>query len=768
MLTKTWLSSPAIYAKAAIAAVTVFFMGMSFFPVLANMHLVKEDIHPPYMLQKLSEIGLAMASPLFADAFLDWIIRNKINDSQWRVIGALLVPNILMIISCHEASSETELHVCIIYFGFITRYLSLVGNIMVHNFRHDFKKYIYLLIAFKSTVMVLLLISVFSNIFTPWVTELHIALGCIDFVLCILLIQSAREHANSASNDELFIIHATALIGVIMFEWIFLLSTSSTYHSLVRENSRPLFGMTLVGFAVMILAILMPNKLGVQIAEELNNRLERRKDFVRYVSHEVRSPLNAVCVGLHLLSQDIRLLTSSPDVLNVMDDILHSCSDAVSILDGLLMFSRLDSGREVLQQEQVQASPFVPNIFAGLSEEAKQAGVTLRVKYPNGLERFTLNIDKNKILVVVRNLIMSAVRMSPPHGAVDVTVSLAATWTDDSQSLSSSTNSTDEDRVMRLEVRDYGHGIPKDKQESLFVDSSLFTPVDYQTGLGAGLELWIAKEYVRMHGGRIGMISEGRKGMGCLFYVELLGEVECCGGKEDFEVDLEAKLSVNSPTVTLNDATARSTSGVELCSSRSIDISENQSSSDLLIEMEPQLQPQINDVNRAPPPALPASALVTKPHRSNSRISPGDVPSLGIKLGRSLVVDDVASNRKMLGRIIKPFFHEIQFAANGQVAVDMVRKVEMSAEDAPYNVIFMDCNMPVMDGIAATTEIRNLGYKGLVFGVTGNGLQEDVDRFTASGVNQVMIKPLNVEKFCSAMKGSRNHIYVGYLIGNAL
>lgn len=68
---------------------------------------------------------------------------------------------------------------------------------------------------------------------------------------------------------------------------------------------------------------------------------------------------------------------------------------------------------------------------------------------------------------------------------------------------------------------------------------------------------------------------------------------------------------------------------------------------------------------------------------------------------RGLIVDDVASNRKMLGRIVKSRFEVLDYAVNGQEAVDLVgatltRDVEDSAGIAPYDIIFMDCNMPIM------------------------------------------------------------------------
>jgi CheY-like chemotaxis protein len=61
-------------------------------------------------------------------------------------------------------------------------------------------------------------------------------------------------------------------------------------------------------------------------------------------------------------------------------------------------------------------------------------------------------------------------------------------------------------------------------------------------------------------------------------------------------------------------------------------------------------------------------------------------------------------------------------------------------------IIFMDSSMPVMNGLEATTSLRHLGYVGPIIGVTGNMMQEDVDLFLAAGANEVIGKPLKLEK----------------------
>jgi len=119
--------------------------------------------------------------------------------------------------------------------------------------------------------------------------------------------------------------------------------------------------------------------------------------------------------------------------------------------------------------------------------------------------------------------------------------------------------------------------------------------------------------------------------------------------------------------------------------------------------------------------------------------------------GRVLIVDDVKSNRKLLLYHVKSLFKEFDEAVDGAVAVDKVHQA--MEEGRPFDVILMDFIMPNMDGPTAAAEIRRLGYRGAIFGVTGNALQRDIDLFLESGANRVYLKPLDVADLEETLSG---------------
>jgi len=109
-----------------------------------------------------------------------------------------------------------------------------------------------------------------------------------------------------------------------------------------------------------------------------------------------------------------------------------------------------------------------------------------------------------------------------------------------------------------------------------------------------------------------------------------------------------------------------------------------------------------------------------------------------------LVVDDSALNRKMMSRLLTSKCKVCHEADDGEAAVSQARTALLHGR--PFDAILMDFQMPVMDGPEATRRIRELGYEGLIIGVTGNTLPVDIEFFMKAGATIVLSKPLSVER----------------------
>ena len=136
-----------------------------------------------------------------------------------------------------------------------------------------------------------------------------------------------------------------------------------------------------------------------------------------------------------------------------------------------------------------------------------------------------------------------------------------------------------------------------------------------------------------------------------------------------------------------------------------------------------------------------------KPSLAVKRKSMGDTTIQKYNQPRVLVVDDAASNRKMLCRLLRSRCRAVDEAADGQEALNMLLKSLTAPCDLQYDIVLMDFVMPVMDGPTATSEIRKAGYTGFVFGLTGNVLLSDIEFFKAHGANYVLTKPFDVKQY---------------------
>ena len=117
----------------------------------------------------------------------------------------------------------------------------------------------------------------------------------------------------------------------------------------------------------------------------------------------------------------------------------------------------------------------------------------------------------------------------------------------------------------------------------------------------------------------------------------------------------------------------------------------------------------------------------------------------------ALVVDDAPLNRKMTMRLISGSFATVGEAVDGYDAVQKVRE-SIQLPGQSFDVILMDNIMPNMDGPTASKELRALGYKGLIIGVTGSALPVDINHFINHGANHVLIKPLDLNQLMSILE----------------
>jgi CheY-like chemotaxis protein len=117
----------------------------------------------------------------------------------------------------------------------------------------------------------------------------------------------------------------------------------------------------------------------------------------------------------------------------------------------------------------------------------------------------------------------------------------------------------------------------------------------------------------------------------------------------------------------------------------------------------------------------------------------------GKKKYRFLIVDDVKLCRILPIKLLSSSLRSYEEASDGTDAVEIVRESMLTTET--FDAVLMDFLMPKMNGNIAAKEMREMGYTGKIFGITGNAMQSDIDDFISHGADSVFIKPLKVENY---------------------
>jgi CheY-like chemotaxis protein len=119
------------------------------------------------------------------------------------------------------------------------------------------------------------------------------------------------------------------------------------------------------------------------------------------------------------------------------------------------------------------------------------------------------------------------------------------------------------------------------------------------------------------------------------------------------------------------------------------------------------------------------------------------VPSV---CGRVLLAEDVEANQKLISLCLRRLGAEVEIAENGQIAVE-------KALTNDFDLVLMDMQMPVMDGMQAVEILRRRGYKGPILALTANAMDEDKKRYQAVGCDGFLSKPLQRDEFNAVVSG---------------
>ncbi|PKP67815.1 MAG: hypothetical protein CVT83_07770, partial [Alphaproteobacteria bacterium HGW-Alphaproteobacteria-5] len=506
------------------------------------------------------------------------------------------------------------------------------------------------------------------------------------------------------------------------------------------------------------------------LAEEASHA---KADFLANMSHEIRTPMNAI-VGFSALAMKTDLNKKQRDYVR---KIQQSGTHLLGIINDILDFSKIEAGKLSVEQTDFELEKMLENVSNLISEKATNKGLELVFDIGKGTPNFLVG-DPLRLGQILVNYSNNAVKFTE-QGEIVISIQVE--------------EETDRDVMLRFAVRDTGIGLTEEQIGKLFQS---FSQADTSTSRkygGTGLGLAISKKLANLMGGDVGVESEHGKGS-TFWFTARLGKGVVKARKFMPDPDLRGRrvLVVDDnemSRVVLSDMLTGMTFVVKDVSSGKAALEEIRAADEekqpydvVLLDWQ---MPEMDGIATAR--AIRELSLAVLPHMimvtaygreevfkeaplagfenvlikpvSSSTMFDTLVQAMGgqrdeardeeqqatplledlgtIKGSSILLVEDNEFNQQIAGELLTDAGFQVDVAEDGQKAIEMLKK-------RPYDIVLMDMQMPVMDGVTATREIRqDERFQNLpILAMTANVMEADIEKCREAGMQDHIGKPI--------------------------
>jgi len=520
-------------------------------------------------------------------------------------------------------------------------------------------------------------------------------------------------------------------------------------------------------------------------AQELEQASRYKSEFLATMSHEIRTPMNGVLGMTELLLQ-----TSLNDQQqNYANTIYRSGESLLNILNDILDLSKIEAGKVTLESIDIDIEDIVFETIEAFAPLAHQKGLEILAHFSPPTQPLSLISDPVRLRQILVNLIGNAVKFTE-QGYIEIKIICQHENT-------SNVN-------LRFEINDTGIGIKQNAINDLFQP---FVQADGSTTRkygGSGLGLSIVQRLVDLMSGKIGIDSE--YGSGSSFWVELeLGkqadqsacqtvseQPEFISGRhvliiDDNEINRQIIVEQLEKEHVIADAVSNGKEGLRL-----LETSQKSATPVELVILD-YMMPEMDglDVAKAMASNLKLKnipIIILSSWYDSTEIQQAELPNVTQILSKPVkqsvlfgLCQRIFSQTLHLKQIIKPVIKQTDehclagtkilvaedFDINQAVIVNMLEKLGASVDcvengllvlealdKQSYDVILMDCHMPIMDGFESTSKVRTRTTTDAsipIIAVTADAMKEDQQKCLDTGMNGYIAKPFKSDDLCKAI-----------------
>lgn len=602
--------------------------------------------------------------------------------------------------------------------------------------------------------------------------------SCIDFVQEDYFSRLKVKYLSEKQNTN--VLYLENLMSDIKKYRSFMLDMNSVQESQLKNLTKKIIFMDNIFLFFLLLLLLIQAIWGFKPAvKKLNEALRVRSDFISRISHEIRNPMNSI-LGMAELLQSTPL---NSEQVKYTENLQRSSNTLLEMLNKLVDFSGAQSKDIELQPTDFNLQELVDKVIDIVAIQAHNKGLEVFIDLDPRVPK-KLKLDFIRLEQVLLNLLSNSIKFTE-RGHILLQITLIDTF--------------EKSSLVKFSIQDTGIGISKNNLQKIFnsfvqEDSSIKRKYG-----GSGLGLSICREIIELMGSSISVESDKNEGWSN-FYFTL--EIQKARFNKILNTSTDEKIKNNilvysayEETKPLKDYLDNNVNNFTLVNNRSSLLKNIEKSNNIdfvliddsigvvdMVEIVSVLKKLIpeNKIFALIKSNFPKESIETlrlknyinfliKPLRIWHIIRPDETAPHSKELNRTshahsfnqkkknilnkniriLVVDDSKDNLFLIKQMLNHITDQIVFANNGLEACEKI-----SSKD--FNFVFMDIQMPIMDGYTAIKKIRKTHPDLPVYAVTAHSSIIDEKKCLEAGFNGRITKPINRNKITSALSTAIN------------